>query len=336
MTVPSTAPSPLSVSRTHPRARLIRRGAVALTLSLGFAAVALPAHAATVSATTTAASATSTIAPFETAADQQAAAFDAPTEQARAADAAARDAIARAADVSDDATASELDLGDISRTIDVSGLRDALASLEQIDVTPQLLLPDLTEVVERETQAVTDAADKLSTALSDAEAEEQRRLEEERRRAEEEARLEAEREAAAEAEAQAQAEAEAAAEAESSESTGSVASAPSGATSESNSVAGAQATAQSIASSQYGWGADQFSCLVSLWNRESGWNYQAYNASSGATGIPQALPGSKMASAGSDWQTNATTQIIWGLGYISDVYGTPCGAWAQSEAVGWY
>ncbi len=97
--------------------------------------------------------------------------------------------------------------------------------------------------------------------------------------------------------------------------------------------------AQSIAlsmMSSYGWGGDQFSCLVSLWNRESGWNYQAMNASSGAYGIPQALPGNKMASAGADWQTNPATQISWGLGYIQGRYGTPCGAWAHSESVGWY
>lgn len=103
-----------------------------------------------------------------------------------------------------------------------------------------------------------------------------------------------------------------------------------------NTVEGAKATASSLASSEYGWGSDQFSCLVSLWDRESGWNYQAYNASSGATGIPQALPGSKMASAGADWQTNATTQIVWGLGYIAAVYGTPCGAWSHSESYNWY
>lgn len=88
-------------------------------------------------------------------------------------------------------------------------------------------------------------------------------------------------------------------------------------------------------SSTYGWGGDQFSCLNSLWNKESGWNYKAYNPS-GATGIPQALPGSKMASAGSDWQTNAATQVAWGLGYISSVYGTPCSAWSHSQAMNWY
>ncbi|WEO78824.1 hypothetical protein BJQ94_07275 [Cryobacterium sp. SO2] len=98
----------------------------------------------------------------------------------------------------------------------------------------------------------------------------------------------------------------------------------------------AQATARDMMSSKYGWGADQFGCLVSLWDKESGWNVNAYNASSGAAGIPQALPGSKMASAGSDWATNAATQISWGLGYISGSYGTPCAAWAKSESVGWY
>ena len=86
----------------------------------------------------------------------------------------------------------------------------------------------------------------------------------------------------------------------------------------------------------YGWGDDQFSCIVSLWNRESGWNYQAYNRSSGAYGIPQALPGSKMASAGADWQTNPATQIAWGYGYIAGRYGSPCGAWGHSQSAGWY
>jgi hypothetical protein len=86
----------------------------------------------------------------------------------------------------------------------------------------------------------------------------------------------------------------------------------------------------------YGWGDDQFGCLVSLWNKESGWNYQAHNRSSGAYGIPQALPGSKMGSAGADWQTNPATQIAWGLGYISGRYGSPCGAWSHSQSTGWY
>ncbi|KFF59339.1 outer membrane phospholipase A, partial [Cryobacterium sp. MLB-32] len=103
-----------------------------------------------------------------------------------------------------------------------------------------------------------------------------------------------------------------------------------------NTPAGAKAFAQSLASSKYGWGADQFSCVNQLWQKESGWNYQAYNPS-GATGIPQALPGSKMASAGTDWATNASTQVAWGLEYIkASSYGTPCAAWAHSQANNWY
>jgi hypothetical protein len=98
---------------------------------------------------------------------------------------------------------------------------------------------------------------------------------------------------------------------------------------------GAQAVAWEQVQAR-GWGADQFACLVSLWNKESGWRVNAANASSGAYGIPQALPGSKMASAGADWQTNAATQITWGLGYIAGRYSTPCGAWTHSQSTGWY
>ena len=98
---------------------------------------------------------------------------------------------------------------------------------------------------------------------------------------------------------------------------------------------GAQAIARDMLAAR-GWGADQFGCLVSLWDRESGWNVYAQNPSSGAYGIPQALPGSKMSTAGADWQTNAATQIAWGLGYIADRYGSPCGAWSHSESAGWY
>ncbi|KAA9106322.1 hypothetical protein [Microbacterium rhizomatis] len=103
-----------------------------------------------------------------------------------------------------------------------------------------------------------------------------------------------------------------------------------------NTPDGARATARAMAASQYGWGDGQFSCLDSLWQKESGWNYQAYNADGGATGIPQSLPGSKMASFGSDWETNAATQIAWGLDYISRGYGSPCSAWSHSQSVNWY
>jgi hypothetical protein len=99
-------------------------------------------------------------------------------------------------------------------------------------------------------------------------------------------------------------------------------------------------TAQSVAYNllpTFGFSASaQFPCLDNIWSRESGWRYNAANGMSGAYGIPQALPGYKMASAGPDWQTNVTTQIKWGLGYIQGRYGTPCGAWAFWQANGWY
>ena len=85
----------------------------------------------------------------------------------------------------------------------------------------------------------------------------------------------------------------------------------------------------------FGWSSSQFACLDPLWARESGWSVTAENPS-GAYGIPQALPGSKMASAGSDWQTSAATQIEWGLGYIKGIYGSPCAAWDHEQATGWY
>lgn len=87
---------------------------------------------------------------------------------------------------------------------------------------------------------------------------------------------------------------------------------------------------------RYGWGASQFRCLDSLWTRESGWDRHAQNPSSGAYGIPQALPGSKMGSVAEDWRTNPVTQIRWGLGYIRASYGSPCGAWSHSQSHGWY
>jgi hypothetical protein len=101
--------------------------------------------------------------------------------------------------------------------------------------------------------------------------------------------------------------------------------------------AGAQAYARSAIGS-YGWGSDQFSCLVSLWTQESGWRANALNVSSGAYGIPQSLPANKMAVAGADWRTNAATQINWGLAYIHDAYGSPCGAWSHEMSVNphWY
>jgi hypothetical protein len=97
-------------------------------------------------------------------------------------------------------------------------------------------------------------------------------------------------------------------------------------------------TAQAYAAelvSQRGWSPGEFTCLVNLWNRESGWNTHAYNPS-GAYGIPQALPGSKMSAFGADWQNDYRVQIQWGLSYITGRYGSPCGAWGHSQAFGWY
>ncbi|MDR2799524.1 MAG: G5 domain-containing protein [Bifidobacteriaceae bacterium] len=88
--------------------------------------------------------------------------------------------------------------------------------------------------------------------------------------------------------------------------------------------------------SSFGWPISEFVCLDQLWDRESHWNVHAANGASGAYGIPQALPGDKMASAGPDWQNNAQTQIKWGMHYIQDRYSTPCGAWSHSQLFGWY
>jgi len=85
--------------------------------------------------------------------------------------------------------------------------------------------------------------------------------------------------------------------------------------------------AQALAATR-GWTGSQWVCLDKLWQHESMYQTTVRNASSGAYGIPQALPASKMASAGADWRTNPVTQIVWGLGYISDRYGSPCGAWS--------
>jgi hypothetical protein len=85
-----------------------------------------------------------------------------------------------------------------------------------------------------------------------------------------------------------------------------------------------------------GYGLDQMPCLDKLWTKESGWNHKALNKSSGAYGIPQSLPGDKMATIAADWQTNPATQIKWGLSYIKKRYSTPCKAWQHSIDVGWY
>ncbi|WP_040569349.1 outer membrane phospholipase A [Microbacterium yannicii] len=221
----------------------------------------------------------------------------------------ARLALVDADAVSAEITGSGLDLGAESTAVPTSDLRGAIERLADLDVLPLLLLPNVEDEVSTETRVVADRVAALQERLDAARAQ---------KAAEEAAAAAA---AAAAAEAQRQAEAAAAAAA---------------ALAAANTPEGAKATAQQLASANYGWGGNQFSCLASLWEKESNWNYQAYNASSGATGIPQALPGSKMASAGSDWQTNAATQVAWGLDYISRAYGTPCAAWGHSQATNWY
>jgi len=88
--------------------------------------------------------------------------------------------------------------------------------------------------------------------------------------------------------------------------------------------------------SRFHWRRFQFRYLNMLWTRESNWNVHAYNPFSGAYGIPQALPGSKMASAGASWRTSARTQILWGMRYIKSRYGTPRRAWLHERRTGWY
>ncbi|NLP83136.1 phospholipase [Microbacterium sp. CFH 90308] len=221
----------------------------------------------------------------------------------------ARLALADADAVDAEIVGSGLDLGAEPTAIDTTRLRAAIAGLAGLDIVPLLLLPDAAGEVAVQTRTVAARVSELRERLEAARTQ---------RAAEEAAEEAAAAAAAAAAEAQRQAEAAAAALAAA------------------NTPEGARATAQAMAAERYGWGGDQFSCLNSLWQKESNWNYQAYNDSSGATGIPQSLPGSKMATAGADWQTNAATQIAWGLDYISRAYGTPCAAWGHSQATNWY
>ena len=94
--------------------------------------------------------------------------------------------------------------------------------------------------------------------------------------------------------------------------------------------------ARQILKNKYSYGSSQFDCFNNIIMRESKWQVNATNPSSGAYGIPQALPGSKMATIASDWRTNPATQIIWGIEYMKDRYGSPCSAWSFKSANGWY
>ena len=99
---------------------------------------------------------------------------------------------------------------------------------------------------------------------------------------------------------------------------------------------GAKYVTRTIMLAEYSWGDDQYSCLNRLWTKESHWNYKAHNSRSGAHGIPQALPASKMDVVGTDWRTNPVTQIRWGLRYIDSRYSTPCKAWAKFKRSKYY
>jgi len=230
--------------------------------------------------------------------------FSSIADDTRSAVSTAEAAASVADALSDEVAASGLDVGTTVK-VDTSTLEDRIDALDDAEVMPLLLLDSRMEEAAAETRRVVSETGVLRDAFTAAQ---------QKKAAEDAARAAAEQKAAEEHAAQEAAAALAAA----------------------NTVDGAKATARQLMASTYGWGGDQFSCLESLWTKESGWNYQAYNADGGATGIPQALPGSKMAAAGADWQSNAATQIAWGLGYISSAYGTPCSAWSHSQAMNWY
>jgi hypothetical protein len=99
---------------------------------------------------------------------------------------------------------------------------------------------------------------------------------------------------------------------------------------------GAKEVAKEIIAAKYTWSEKQFPCLDQLWTKESNWNYKARNRVSGAHGIPQALPATKMEVVGTDWRTNPVTQITWGLKYIKVRYNTPCAAWSKFKRSNWY
>lgn len=153
--------------------------------------------------------------------------------------------------------------------------------------------------------------------------------------AEAQAAAEAAAKAKAEAEAKAKAEAEAKAKAEAEAEAARAEAAEQAARSVDRAIDDPKSAARALMA-DYGWGDDQFECLDSLWTRESNWRHTAENPSSGAYGIPQSLPASKMSRFGDDYRSNPITQIEWGLWYIDDRYGTPCSAWGHSESVGWY
>ncbi|MFT4215371.1 MAG: transglycosylase SLT domain-containing protein [Microbacterium sp.] len=225
---------------------------------------------------------------------------------------------------------SGLDVGTADTTVDTSELTGLIGQLQTADLTPTLLLPPVIAETSDETVAVLAEASALREALADAKqraAEEAARKAAAEKAAKEKAAKEAAEKAAKEAAEKKAAEEAAAAAAEEAASIPDV--------DIDVDPDSAKGIAKTMAAEKYGWGDDEFACLVALWKKESGWRVNAAS-SSGAYGIPQALPGSKMASAGDDWETNPATQIKWGLKYINGRYGSPCEAWEHSESSGWY
>ncbi len=303
--------SDVKLLHVHRARRTLATAATCAGLALGLVATTGLAVAAPLSLPD--ASASSFAAPGSAVPLSGAPTLDAVTTGAAAARTDAEQALSRAEAVRADVAATGLPLSIGDTSIDTGALEDAVDRLGSTDLLPVLLVPALSENAQTEVQRVTDRVDEVQSSLTQAKAEK------------------AAADAAAEAAAEAQRQAEAAAAAEAQRQADAAA-----ALARVNTPAGAKDYAAQLASEKYGWGSDQFSCLSSLWTKESGWNYQAYNSDGGATGIPQALPGSKMATFGADWQTNAATQIAWGLDYISRGYGTPCSAWGHSQAVNWY
>ncbi|MFG6401255.1 lytic transglycosylase domain-containing protein [Microbacterium sp. P04] len=325
--------------RTRRRPAILASGlAFGLITATAFTAAIPAAQADTVASAPSVAAPTYTLAsdttPLTSATIVAAAPKQDVASEADQAVAAATAVIASAGSVTSDIASSGLDVGDPDPTVDTAELQDAVEQLQAADTLPAPLVPDIADDVTELASTVDVRVNQLRGSLDGAIA-----LKAEQEAAAEAARVAAEEAAAAKAAAE-KARAAAPAPVSQARSTSSApAPAPApvatGGGSGDNSPGGAQAAARGMLGS-YGWGDDQFGCLQSLWQKESGWNYKASNRSSGAYGIPQALPGSKMASAGADWATNAGTQIAWGFGYISSRYGSPCGAWSHSQSVGWY
>ena len=192
-------------------------------------------------------------------------------------------------------------------------MADAVSVLFEVDHT---VSEPVDENKEEELVSAEEKAKQEEAARIAAEEEAKRKAEEEAQR---QAALEAERIAQEEAARRAQEEA-----------------ARSVVASSSQTVQELQSYAHDLVINSYGWSEDDYYALVNLWNRESGWDPNCYNSYSGAYGIPQSLPGNKMASEGGDWQTNGQTQIRWGLKYIQGRYGSPSGAWGHFLSHNWY